>query len=86
MCNFTKGEWEVKRTIVSDFRVKVKDKKGKQGKIIGDIRIKENASLIAAAPEMYAMLENISVSMECFHGIDTDSINNLLAKARGEHV
>jgi len=45
---------------------------------------REDAALIAAAPEMYAMLEDIAVSMECFHGVDTDAIYELLAKARGE--
>ena len=45
---------------------------------------KANANLIAAAPEMYEMLAKISSEMECFHGVDTESIENLLAKARGE--
>ena len=40
-----------------------------------------NAALIAAAPEMYDLLEKISIAMECFHGVDTDEINKLLAKA-----
>ena len=54
---FTKGEWEAKETIAYKNQIKVKDKKGKQGKIIGNIRSRDNAHLIAAAPDMYEMLE-----------------------------
>lgn len=43
-----------------------------------------DAQLIATAPDMYAMLESIAISMECFHGVDTSAIYELLAKARGE--
>lgn len=43
-----------------------------------------NAHLIAAAPEMYEMLNNIAISMECEHGVDANAIFELLAKARGE--
>lgn len=43
-----------------------------------------NVALIAAAPDMYEMLQKILISMECFHGVDTDEIEQLLAKARGE--
>ena len=43
-----------------------------------------NAHLIAAAPEMYETLLKISNEMGCFHGVDTESIDLLLAKARGE--
>ncbi|UTQ79838.1 hypothetical protein vBVnaSL3_20 [Vibrio phage vB_VnaS-L3] len=99
MCNFTKGEWEVKRTVVSGFRVKVKDKKGKQGKIIGDIRTKENANLIAAAPEMYDEIErDINELIKLLQGLERYSNDylfysselerkqQLLAKAGGENA
>lgn len=52
----------------------------------GDVGVEQaaNAALIAAAPEMYKLLESIAVGMECSHGVDTDSIFKLLAKARGD--
>lgn len=44
-----------------------------------------NAHLIAAAPDMYKMLERFSKYFEeMCEGEVTDEINNLLAKARGE--
>lgn len=45
-----------------------------------------NANLIAAAPKMYKMLEEIAISMECEHGVNTDEIFRLLATARGEII
>ena len=99
MCEakFTKGEWGVKRTVISDFRVKVKDKKGEQGKIIGDIRMKANAHLIAVAPEMYGLLIRLEKECEMFYSEFGEpscgqyeaaftEIRKLLAKARGEHA
>jgi hypothetical protein len=46
--------------------------------------LKANLHLIASAPEMYAMLESIAISMECEHGVDTNAVFALLKKARGE--
>lgn len=44
-----------------------------------------NAALIAAAPEMYAMLEAIAKEMgDCRILLKGQSIQDLLAKARGE--
>ena len=88
---FTKGEWEVKSTSIHPGRVKVKDKKGTQGRIIGDVRSIDDANLIAAAPEMYEILEKIMKhlnhgggdAMEYLNNSDY-CINKLLAKARGE--
>ncbi len=94
---FTKGEWEVKSTSIHPGRVKVKDKKGSQGRIIGDVRSIDDANLIAVAPEMHEMLMKMQAVM--FHlsneqGLieskreacrdDFSTINGLLAKARGE--
>lgn len=80
---FTKGPW---------YRANYSARAAQTGKFIAhadnnsvdDAERKANAELIAAAPEMYEMLESIAVSVECFHGVDTDSIFKLLAKARGE--
>lgn len=90
MCEakLTKGEWEVKSTSLYPARIKVKDKKGMEGKIIGDIRNRSNADLIAMAPEMYEMLEYVMkcAAMQDNLTIDASEISKLLAKARGEHV
>lgn len=43
-----------------------------------------NAHLIKAAPKIYKLLEEIAVSMECSHGVDTEEIFRLLEEARGE--
>ena len=51
------------------------------GCVICRLQGEDNAYLIAAAPEMYAALENLL----CLEGIiDTSKIKALLAKARGE--
>ncbi|CAM0056744.1 hypothetical protein VPHF89G1_0055 [Vibrio phage F89 g1] len=42
-----------------------------------------NAHLIAVAPEMYEILSEINYQLGSVYG---DRINDLLAKARGEHV
>jgi len=93
---FTKGDWEVKSTSIHPARIKVKDKKGNQGKIIGDIRNINDAQLIAAAPEMYGMLEiliaNYQVAAsaaehegyETCYSKDKISVESILKKARGE--
>jgi len=53
----------------------------------GDSKVKEaNANLIAAAPEMYALLADIAKNYQCMPNPATveSRINTLLAKARGE--
>ena len=82
MSEYTKGEWVIKEAIAYKNQIKVEDKKGKQGKIIGNIRTREDAHLIAAAPEMYGLLEEITNYAEC--SFLEKQINELLAKARGE--
>ncbi len=98
---FTPGPWEVwdnrdKETTEHDYAVG--DKDGWLVAEIGNdnIDIEEaNASLIAAAPEMYALLDEIR--MEVYDAIDEygdgilvlpeetfDKIAKLLVKARGE--
>lgn len=80
---FTKGEWKIQDDGYGMIGVLLKKGIG----ILVGRKSKEaqaNAHLIAAAPEMYEMLNEIAVSMECFHGVDTNSIYELLAKARGE--
>ena len=78
---FTKGEWRVERFVNGKgFEIAFND----DGEVVADYVYSEHdAHLIAAAPDMYKMLESIVISMECFHGVDTDSMYELLAKARG---
>ena len=81
---FTKGEWVIKEAIAHKNQIKIKDKKGKQGKIIGNIRTREDAHLIAAAPEMYDMLQSIENDANQIPPFLWDKIQGVLAKARGE--
>ena len=94
---FTKGEWEVKSTSIHPARIKVKDKKGMQGRIIGDARCTDDAILIACAPEMYEEImrdiETLKEFISTLKPYSTDWLfyNNelqrkevILAKARGE--
>lgn len=84
---FTKGEWEVKSTSIHPARIKVKDKKGMQGRIIGDVRSIDDASLIASAPEMYELIKDLTEmnSYELAGFMEnSDYAIELLAKARGE--
>jgi len=81
---FTKGEWVIKEAIAHKNQIKIKDKKGKQGKIIGNIRTREDAHLIAAAPDMYDMLHSIENDANQIPPFLWDKIQSVLAKARGE--
>ena len=82
---FTKGEWVVEdsRAIVCDgFKVAY----ACSGSNIPFIsKVSANAHLIAAAPEMYELLQSIAVT-EMMNGDDafSEQINELLSKARGE--
>ena len=83
---FTKGEWKVDRFVNNKgFEISFND----DGEVVADYVYEEaDAHLIAAAPEMYRMLE-LALSR-----MDDDSIEDfvysyqdikqLLAKARGE--
>ena len=81
---FTNGPWSVKRTIVSEFRVTVEDRKGKPGKIIADARNIEDANLIAASPKMYEMLERLAGELKDDMTPEYYEIIGLLAEARGK--
>ena len=81
---FTKGQW-VAHTPVDGSSFAMVQIIGMGGfDISGMPDCVANCHLIAAAPEMYEMLNSIALTMECFHGVDTDAIFKLLAKARGE--
>ena len=86
---FTESPWEVNTTedeLWGDdvwYLVEYNSVIAKDETIASDISSKANAALIAAAPEMYAMLETLLIDYEegsIVHG----QISALLAKARGE--
>lgn len=82
------GAWSVDNdTAGSHSAVAISSKKGVVCLVVqkglGDSPMDENASLIAAAPEMYEMLEEILRVYEMDYD-DTNKAMKLLAKARGE--
>jgi hypothetical protein len=99
MCNFTKGEWfiekdanwnddcwaiSVKRdyddSIHHCFAEVVYKMEGEDS----NPELEANAHLIAAAPELYGLLEEMADYDECQRF--KKQINQLLSKARGEYV
>ncbi len=97
MCEakFTKGGWKV-HSVGSQFAVGPLSNSGDQSYGMMNVvawvekfdfydekQAGLNAHLIAAAPEMYEMLAEINYQLGSVYG---DRINELLAKARGEHV
>tara|TARA_R110000803_G_scaffold198048_2_gene261731 strand:- start:1057 stop:1356 length:300 start_codon:yes stop_codon:yes gene_type:complete len=92
---FTQGKWSQSHREQSDgmYITQVYDDKGQS---ICDLNWhsvdtalgfktdrEENALLIAAAPEMYALLESLKVKLG-LNGLCGDDIEKLLAKARGD--
>lgn len=82
---FTKGAW-----VVSDYSEFDGTMRIMQGNItiavsFGRHESQANANIIAAAPEMYELLERLSPIMQDnrYFGV-RDEIEGLLAKARGE--
>lgn len=80
---FTKGEWEFDRSIE-----RIVDAEGETICATGGSwdfykNAEANAALIAAAPEMYGILEHILSVYEMDYD-DTNKALKLLAKARGE--
>ena len=88
---FTKGPWHVHN---NDVFLEIVSEEGQiantcasghyfdNGDCVNGVTAVANSHLIAAAPEMYAMLENLSDCDENqMHRLE---INKLLAKARGE--
>ena len=85
---FTQGPWEVNTTedeLWGDdvwYRVEYHSVIANDETIASDISSKANAALIAAAPEMYAMLEDL---LDKFRNDEfAPEIEKLLKKARGE--
>ena len=89
---FTKGEWIIKNNFQVGYNVNF----GDGFFTIADCQVfsegKANAHLIAAAPEMYEMLESLVEKIEevivgegHYFNDEGEKIKNLLAKARGEY-
>ena len=79
---FTKGEWMSKELVVYNSET------GQTIAHIGKWAVKTeeeseaNAKLIAAAPEMFEMLQNIKIALKSLHcDIIINDIDNLLRKA-----
>lgn len=94
---FTKGKWVVSSVTVNGERVENSWSVSVNGFLLANVRSgatfcvvdeiqKANAHLIAAAPEMYEMLEKIHDSMagNGEYGEFCFDVKELLAKARGE--
>lgn len=96
MSEFTKGPWTAKSNSVHWEVVKL-DKDGWWDGGIADVcqsdpgggvnskTQKANANLIAAAPEMYGMLDRLQKSLADEYLQQSLIIRSLLAKARGEN-
>ena len=78
---FTNGEWRVEPFVNGNaYEIAHND----DGEVIAEyVYDLPDAHLIAAAPEMYAMLEKI-VSPYGREDVSDEQIENLLSKARGE--
>lgn len=87
MSNFTKAPWKIQDD--GYWLIGVLFRKG-YGVLVGhkDNESISNAHLIAAAPEMYAMLEKVLVEYKEMLGMSKEvkDIEQLLAKSRGEHA
>lgn len=84
---FTKGQW--KATISNNGRHQISGDNGKQVCAMWNCKERDsNAALIACAPEMYEMLDEISDGLLDAGGYGNCAlakrIETLLAKARGE--
>ena len=81
---FTKGQW--RHTNSASGRHQISGESGKQICAMWNCKERDaNAALIAAAPEMYEMLEKLSMQLTCINAHKAvDEIERLLKKARGE--
>ena len=81
---FTKGEWYIHPNGIGCGGASIVSVDKCADSVFSSEEELANLDLIVLAPDMYEMLKGIAISMECFHGVDTESIFELLAKARGE--
>ena len=89
---FTQGPWKVDTTedeLWGDdvwYRVEYHSVWANDEKIAGDVSSKENAVLIAAAPEMYELLQSLvnSPDLAEWWQINRRKMQKVLEKARGE--
>ncbi len=87
MTKFTKGDWSIRQSPLKTSFVVVPENRFQNDEfslaICNGTDKQANAQLIAAAPDMYAMLNDILKNHECGDVIDI-KIYELLKKARGE--
>lgn len=90
MCNFTKGPWIARGSTPSRVYGMARTDKEVLVAACGGVieQAGANAHLIAAAPEMYEMLEKVLVEYKEMLGMSQEvkDIEKLLSKSRGEHV
>lgn len=89
MPNFTKGPWKFLVNNNDDLMTSFYGvSMGNNYTPVCTNRSKSDAHLIASAPEMYEMLENVLTEYKEMLGMSQEvkGIEQLLAKARGEHV
>ena len=86
---FTKGPWEIEQCDLPITKSEYFDVNTASGQCVADTYYKYDAHLIASAPDIYKMLDEIAINMHktdsgCIQ--DIISIELLLAKARGEQA
>ena len=81
----TPGPWEMSQNIIGGYNIRFDKGKRKAYETVGDIRKKENAQLVIAAPEMYEALNTLKVYIgdgALPPGI-REKMKNAIAKAEG---
>ena len=86
MGKFTKGYWPITESswVEDSWDINMGDHNAAATVVVECDFGPDSESLKANAHLMYEMLNDIAISMECEHGVDTNAIFELLAKARGE--
>jgi hypothetical protein len=88
---FTKGEWVIEVSNYGTLEVVVLDADWQICQFTRSDDASNDANLIASAPEMYAMLEDLAQECQCDCGYKScrverirKDIDDMLTKARGE--
>lgn len=83
---FTKGEWQVSGDGLNVNSGGCRVARAYSGSNIAYVQpARANAHLIAAAPEMYKLLEDYLMKCNFVYGENYDEVEELLKKARGEN-
>ena len=76
----TPGPWEMSQNIIGGYNIRFDKGKRKAYETVGDIRKKENAQLVIAAPEMYNLLYSLK---ELVSVANEEIIDEVLTKVEG---